>query len=130
MSIKDVLIIILIICIVGVVLFGSFGNFFGLISGITGDISTISNSYHYSGENISNYIYQRSQNVNSNVVYTNENFTRSYDDWQEDQQTNMVDDDGNPIYLSIISTSGGQMDPGIYQVYWSGNGPINQTRIG
>ena len=41
-----------------------------------------------------------------------------------------MDSEGNPIYLTIISTSGGQMDPGIYEVYWSALGPINQTRIG
>ena len=53
-----------------------------------------------------------------------------YDDYQRDYMTDMVDSAGNPIYLSIVSTSGGQMDPGIYQVYWSALGPINQTRIG
>ena len=53
-----------------------------------------------------------------------------YEDYQRDYETGMVDEGGNPIYLSIVSTSGGQMDPGIYQVYWSTLGPINQTKIG
>ena len=53
-----------------------------------------------------------------------------YEDYQRDYETGMVDEAGNPIYLSIVSSSGGQMDPGIYQVYWSALGPINQTKIG
>ena len=53
-----------------------------------------------------------------------------YEDYQRDYMTDMVDSEGNPIYLSILSTSGGQLEPGIYQVYWSALGPINQTRIG
>ena len=54
----------------------------------------------------------------------------TYEDYQRDYETDLVDSEGNPIYLSIVSTSGGEMDPGIYQVYWSALGPINQTRIG
>lgn len=53
-----------------------------------------------------------------------------YEEYQKDYETGMVDSQGNPIYLSIVSTNGGQMEPGIYQVYWSSEGPINQTRIG
>ena len=53
-----------------------------------------------------------------------------YEDYQHDYETGLVDSEGNPIYLTIVSTSGGQMDPGIYEVYWSALGPINQTRIG
>ena len=53
-----------------------------------------------------------------------------YEDYQHDYETGLVDSEGNPIYLTIISTSGGQLDPGIYEVYWSALGPINQTRIG
>ena len=53
----------------------------------------------------------------------------TYEDYQIDKETNMVDAQGNPIYLSIVSTSGGQMAPGIYEVYWSDLGVINQTRI-
>ena len=54
-----------------------------------------------------------------------------YEDYQKDYSTGMVDSEGNPIILSIVSTSGGQeLVPGIYQVYWSAAGPINQTRIG
>ena len=53
-----------------------------------------------------------------------------YKEFQEDYETGLVDVEGNPIYLSIVSTNGGELDPGIYQVYWSKLGPINQTRIG
>lgn len=53
-----------------------------------------------------------------------------YEDYQHDYETGLVDSEGNPIYLTVISTSGGQLDPGIYEVYWSALGPINQTRIG
>lgn len=55
---------------------------------------------------------------------------KHYDDWQRDYETGLYDEDGNPIYRSVISTSGGQYDPGIYEAYWSANGPINETRIG
>lgn len=53
----------------------------------------------------------------------------TYEDYQIDKDTDMVDSEGNPIYLSVVSTSGGQMAPGIYEVYWSELGIINQTRI-
>ena len=55
---------------------------------------------------------------------------KHYDDWQKDYETGLYDEDGNPIYRSVMSTSGGQYDPGIYETYWSANGPINETRIG
>ena len=60
---------------------------------------------------------------------SNSSQDNKYEDFQNDYVTDMVDEEGNPIILSIISTSGGQMEPGIYQVYWSALGPINQTRI-
>ena len=53
----------------------------------------------------------------------------TYEDYQVDKDTDMVDSEGNPIYLSVVSTSGGQMEPGIYEIYWSKLGIINQTRI-
>ena len=52
-----------------------------------------------------------------------------YEDYQHDFSTDKVDSEGNPIYRSIVSTSGGQMDPGIYEVYWSKLGVLNHTRI-
>ena len=55
---------------------------------------------------------------------------KQYDDWQRDYDTGLFDEDGNPIYRSVFSTSGGQYEPGIYEAYWSANGPINETRIG
>ncbi|ADC46340.1 hypothetical protein mru_0489 [Methanobrevibacter ruminantium M1] len=56
--------------------------------------------------------------------------TKTYTDWQEDYETGRYDEDGNPIYRSIMSTSGGQYEPGIYECYWSANGPISERRIG
>ena len=56
--------------------------------------------------------------------------TKTYSDWQEDYETGQFDEDGNPIYRSIMSTSGGQYEPGIYECYWSANGPISERRIG
>ena len=55
---------------------------------------------------------------------------KHYDDWQKDYETGLYDEYGDPIYRSVFSTSGGQYDPGIYEAYWSSNGPINETRIG
>ena len=55
---------------------------------------------------------------------------KHYDDWQKDYETGLYDEYGDPIYRSVFSTSGGQYDPGIYESYWSENGPINETRIG
>lgn len=52
-----------------------------------------------------------------------------YEDYQIDRQTGMFDSEGNPIYLSIVSTSGGQMEPGVYEVYWSKLKVFNHTKI-
>ena len=56
--------------------------------------------------------------------------TKTYSDWQKDYETGRYDEDGNPIYRSVMSTSGGQYEPGIYESYWSANGPISERRIG
>ena len=53
-----------------------------------------------------------------------------YSDWQQDYETGTYDEDGNPIYRSVASTSGDQNSPGIYETYWSANGPISEQRIG
>lgn len=55
---------------------------------------------------------------------------KQYDDWQEDYETGEYDEYGSPIYRSVVSTSGGQNEPGIYEAYWSENGPISEERIG
>ena len=55
---------------------------------------------------------------------------KQYDDWQKDYETGEYDEYGSPIYRSVISTSGGQNEPGIYEAYWSENGPISEERIG
>lgn len=56
--------------------------------------------------------------------------SKTYGDWQKDYETGEYDEFGDPIYRSIMSTSGGQYDPGIYESYWSANGPISERRIG
>lgn len=58
------------------------------------------------------------------------NSPKHYDDWQKDYETGEYDEFGSPIYRSVISTSGGQNEPGIYEAYWSENGPISEKRIG
>ena len=139
---KDILIILLCVFFVGTVVFGGLGNFFGQISGFTGMLSNITDENQTQvEENISSEI--ASDNNNNTPTTVNEENTLSstqdssssgssseYDDWQKDYETGMVDEDGNPIYKSVISTSGGQLEPGIYETYWSANGPINQTKIG
>lgn len=55
---------------------------------------------------------------------------KEYDDWQEDYETGEYDENGNPIYRSVFSTSGGQYNPGVYESYWSSSGPISEERIG
>ena len=40
------------------------------------------------------------------------------------------DADGNPIYRTVSSTSGGENPAGIYETYWSAAGPISEERIG
>ena len=58
------------------------------------------------------------------------NSGNGYSDWQQDYETGTYDADGNPIYRTVASTSGGQNSPGIYESYWSANGPISEQRIG
>ena len=62
--------------------------------------------------------------------YQNNDQPKHYDDWQEDYETGEYDEFGSPIYRSVLSTSGGQYEPGIYEAYWSENGPISVERIG
>ena len=65
-----------------------------------------------------------------NATLSEDNSQKHYDDWQKDYETGEYDEDGNPIYRSVISTSGGQSEPGIYETYWSANGPISEEKIG
>ena len=65
-----------------------------------------------------------------NATLSGNNSPKQYDDWQKDYETGEYDEDGNPIYRSVISTSGGQSEPGIYETYWSANGPISEEKIG
>lgn len=53
---------------------------------------------------------------------------KQYDDWQQDYETGEYDENGNPIYRSVVSTSGGQSEPGIYEAYWSSSGPISKGK--
>ena len=63
---------------------------------------------------------------NSNSSY---GLPEKYEDYQINYTTDMVDEEGNPIILTIVSTSGNQAEPGVYKVYWSKLGVINQTKI-
>ncbi len=134
MSIKDIVILLLVIAIIGAVLFDSFANFLGFITDISNGVTNAvdSNEGHIYDENSvegSSDSYSNNQ-VSSTSESSQDSSKVGYDDYQRDYKTDMRDSNGNSIYLSIISTSGGQMEPGIYQVYWSSDGQINQTRIG
>lgn len=78
---------------------------------------------------------KNTSNITEDVDYstqttTQESSAKQYEDWQVDYETGEYDDEGKPIYRSVASTSGGQVDPGIYESYWSENGPISEKRIG
>ena len=123
-------------------MFGTLGNFLGVVTGILHDVNNGINNdgYVYNGGYISNLTSGDSSSESvvdssassSNILGSSDSSSSDvkYEDYQKDYETGMNDSDGNPIYLSIVSTNGGQMEPGIYEVYWSVNGPINQTRIG
>lgn len=90
---------------------------------------------HVNETNITNNVTNVSQednqistsSANSDKSYGSQ---KEYDDWQEDYETGEYDEHGNPIYRSVLSTSGGQYSPGIYEAYWSSSGPISEERIG
>ena len=107
-DLKRIIIIILITLIFASILFGSLGNFFHEIRGIVSEA--------------------KSEFVdNSNDLESNSNY---YDNHRVDYDTGMYDQEGNPIYLSEISSNGdNDLEPGVYMVYWSKLGVINQTRI-
>ena len=80
--------------------------------------------------NISDISEDNSSEIKNATLSSPSPSAKKYDDWQKDYETGLYDEDGNPIYRSVFSTSGGQYEPGIYEAYWSSNGPINETRIG
>lgn len=90
---------------------------------------------HVNETNITNNATNSSQE-DAQVSTSSDNSDKSsdsqkeYDDWQEDYETGEYDENGNPIYRSVFSTSGGQYDPGVYESYWSSSGPISEERIG
>lgn len=77
-----------------------------------------------------NKSFEIKNEVKTTSSSTSQTGTKTYDDWQKDYETGEYDEDGNPIYRSVMSTSGGQYEPGIYESYWSANGPISERRIG
>ena len=108
MNLKRIIIIILITLIFASILFGSLGNFFHEIQGVVSEVKS-----EFVG--------------NSNDLNSNSNY---YDNHRVDYDTGMYDQEGNPIYLSEISSNGdNDLEPGVYMVYWSKSGVINQTRI-
>ena len=111
MNFKKIILIMLITLIFASILFGSLGNFFFEVFGI---VNEVENEF---GGNSNGLI--DSFNSNSN----------NYDNHRVDYETGMYDSEGNPIILSEISSNGSDLDPGVYMVYWSKLGVINQTRI-
>ena len=111
MSIKDIVILLLVIAIIGAVLFDSFANFLGFITDISNGVTNAvdSNEGHIYDENSvegSSDSYSNNQ-VSSTSESSQDSSKVGYDDYQRDYKTDMRDSNGNSIYLSIISTSGG-----------------------
>lgn len=86
--------------------------------------------------NSSNKSIIPSNDTNRSVIPEDSNNSNSsdglpeiYEDYQINYTTDMVGEEGNPIILTIVSTSGNQAEPGVYKVYWSKLGVINQTKI-
>lgn len=122
---KGILIIILTI----IVVLGIFAGAFYLIN--SNDTEEVKNVVTNDTLNISDVKDDNSSDIKNATMKTSSSSSKKhYDDWQKDYDTGLVDEYGSPIYRSVFSTSGGQYDPGIYESYWSENGPINETRIG
>ena len=117
---------ILIIILTALVVLGIFGAAFYIINSNDNGKNVVTNDTL----NISDVNDDNGTDIKNATVISNSSSPKHYDDWQKDYETGLFDEDGNPIYHSVISTSGGQYDPGIYESYWSANGPINETRIG
>ena len=123
MNNKQLVIILIAIIIAGSIIIGSI--YFGLDNKEDKEITIVNNTTND----------KNSSNITEDVKYsaqttTQESSEKQYDDWQVDYETGQYDSEGKPIYRSVASTSGGQNEPGIYEAYWSENGPISETRIG
>lgn len=119
---KDIIIIILVVALVVIVAGGLY-------------FASMPATNHVNETNRTNNSLENSTQVstsssNSDDSAKSSSSQKKYDDWQKDYETGEYDEDGNPIYRSVISTSGGQSEPGIYESYWSANGPISEERIG
>jgi len=108
----------------------SFENYLGISSDKSGSSGSGSSGSGSSkgGNNV--YPHNISKNISNITNKTDTNITEKYIDYQINFTTNMSDSENNPIIRSIVSTSGGMVEPGIYEVFWSKLGVINQTRIG
>ena len=116
---------VLIICLTVIVVLGIFlGAFYIMNSNNSNDMSDNSDL------NLSDISEDNSSEIKKAYMDSDSQPAKHYDDWQKDYETGLYDEYGDPIYRSVFSTSGGQYDPGIYEAYWSSNGPINETRIG
>ncbi len=122
MNNKGILIILLTI----IVVLGIFAGAFYIMGSNNNQKNVITND----SLNISDVSDDNSSDIKNATISSKSATKKQYDDWQKDYETGLFDEDGNPIYRSVISTSGGQYEPGIYEAYWSANGPINETRIG
>ena len=119
---KGILIIILTLIIV----LGIFAGAFYIMGSNNNQKNVITNNTL----NMSDVSDDNSSDIKNATISSKSATKKHYDDWQKNYETGLFDEDGNPIYRSVISTSGGQYEPGIYEAYWSANGPINETRIG
>ena len=119
---KGIFIIILTIIIV----LGIFAGAFYIIDSNNNQKNVITNNTL----NITDVNDDNTSDIKNATLASKSASKKQYDDWQRDYDTGLFDEDGNPIYRSVFSTSGGQYEPGIYEAYWSANGPINETRIG
>ena len=123
---------ILIIILTAIVVLAIFAGAFYVINSKdanTADKNTI-NTVTNNTLNLSDIKEDNSSDIKNGILYSNASQAKRYDDWQKDYETGLYDEYGDPIYRSVFSTSGGQYEPGIYEAYWSSNGPINETRIG
>ena len=119
---KDIIIIILVVALVVIVA----GGLYFLSIPATNETNITNNSL----ENSNKDTQVSTSSSNSDDSAKSSSSQKKYDDWQKDYETGEYDEDGNPIYRSVISTSGGQSEPGIYESYWSASGPISEKRIG
>lgn len=122
---NGLLIIILTIIVVSLIFIGAF---FMINEG--DDNRNVKNVITNDTLNLSDVNEDNSSQIKNATLSSPSSSKRHYDDWQKDYETGLYDEYGDPIYRSVFSTSGGQYDPGIYEAYWSANGPINETRIG